>query len=146
MQRQMFAQFHETIALVVNSLGAMHRDLVDLLNAKMERVDRLDRELAELRAELSHIDQHSSTHGDPANRPALPEATSSIPNPKSPVLPRSTSIHPPGAPTENADVHAWLSQRVAELHQERQSVWSQVCGYLNVLKSSSAPPTTPPSN
>jgi hypothetical protein len=46
---------------------------------------------------------------------------------------------------ESADVHAWLSQRVADLQQERLGIWTRMRSYLHGLGSSKTnqPPRPP---
>ncbi len=123
-QQQMFSQFDETIAKFMNTVGAMHSELVRLLQQEMERVDRLDKELGELRVQQERLGVKPAVREKPAEpRPVpTPIARESAQYSHDEIVPREP---------ESAEVHAWLSQRVADLQQERLGIWTRMRSYLN---------------
>ncbi len=136
-QQQMFAQFNETIAKFMNTVGAMHNDLVQLLQREMERVDRLDKELGELRAQQELLGLMPAVHEKPVLPLPVPAPLAREPDvfPRDEVTPREP---------ESADVHAWLSKRVADLQQERLGIWTRMRSYLHGSASTKAKQPSPP--
>jgi pSer/pThr/pTyr-binding forkhead associated (FHA) protein len=146
MQQQMFEQFQQALTMMVHLFSGLHRDQMQLIRQEMNHLQELTRELQGLPAELA---RHTSVPprnagAAPSPRPTapvVPIAPPAAPAPL-PTLPRSSPPRPipPAEPTSSplstppaqsdADVHAWLSQRLMVLQQERQSRWQKI---LNVL-------------
>jgi pSer/pThr/pTyr-binding forkhead associated (FHA) protein len=144
MQQQMFDQFHQTMLMVVQLFGALHRDQMSLVRDELDRLHALTEELHGLQAELAGQPPApaapatpSPANGAAAGRGPAPQ---SRPQPASPPAPdpgrpqpatagRSSPIGggPVGKPEPQPEnIHAWLTQRIASLQQERQSRWQKV--------------------
>lgn len=124
MQQQLFDQFQQTMLMVVQMFGALHREQTELVRKDLERVHTLTRELQALQAELRG---QKIANGTAAPEPPRdkPRAAADNGTPAAPPLrrPASTEEKPP-APDET--IHAWLTDRIASLQQERQSQWQKI--------------------
>ena len=165
MQQQMFDQFQQAIALMVQMFGEMHRDQMAVIREELDRLRELTDELAALRTELA-----DRSHGPEATQ--LPQTSTasvvpSIPvppvhqpsltsNPSSTSLPLSdplTATSPTGTLDESSrlsrakrngadrpsdterDTVLWLHQRIAALQTERESRWQRIIKLLPGMSS-----------
>jgi hypothetical protein len=137
MQQQMFTQFQSTIDQLIQTFGIVHRDHMELLRRELDRLERLDREINELRVEQARMNAKSLPTSVTVER--LPPPPPPVANPNRPlVLPEPTAgaVAPPSPtppPPAAANVHAWLDERVAALQKERQSVWSKISDFFTKM-------------
>jgi pSer/pThr/pTyr-binding forkhead associated (FHA) protein len=152
MQQQMFDQFHQSMTMLVEMFGALHREQNDLIRAELDQLHELTRELQTLQAELIKQPPQRGPErpGVPSarNLPASRErarkpadeanqdgghsstpAERQIPTeaPPSAGTPEKAPL-PEGVAGEN--IHAWLSHRIATLQQERQTRWQKVMQFM----------------
>jgi hypothetical protein len=140
MQQQMFDQFQQTLTMMVHMFGGLHRDQLEFLRQEMNHLHELTRELESLTTELARrIPTPSLEAGpDPSPRPiadsvpiAAPAVETTLPTQSQPSPPL---MNPP------ADVHAWLSQRLVALQQERQSRWQRIFNTITGKRDEKAVP------
>jgi hypothetical protein len=156
----MFDQFHQSMLLMVQTFGALHRDQMGMIRDELNRVREISQELLSLQADLAGQPAAlSARRGSPD--PAEPAAVS----PGAPVSPATPSLAapaagngsgpevpdspptpagggggaPPAAPAAPAspgrgqtpeDLHTWLNQRIAAIQQERQGRWQKILNFL----------------
>lgn len=141
MQQQLFTQFQTTIDQLIQTFGTVHRDHMELLRREMDRLERLDREIGELRNQQAQLSPRSLPHTPTVER--LPPSPSPVANTSRPLvlpMPASEAVAPPPPPPPKMavpNVHAWLDQRVAQLQQERETVWSKITGFFTKMPSES---------
>jgi pSer/pThr/pTyr-binding forkhead associated (FHA) protein len=140
MQQQMFDQFHQTMLMMVQMFSTLHREQMDLIRDELDQLHGLTRELQELQAELvkhppakapaptAPAPQRSARVSDPAGRPTPQRAPTPSAQPE--AKPAAPSAPQPAAGQDNADIHAWLSKRIAALQEERQGRWQKIVGYV----------------
>jgi hypothetical protein len=83
MQQQMFDQFQQAIAMMVQMFGEMHRDQMKVIREELDRLHELTDELNALRHELANRSQDPSDvassndamNTTEKNRPTVPEST-----------------------------------------------------------------------
>jgi hypothetical protein len=125
MQQQMFDQFQQTLLLMAQTLGNLHREQMALVRQELDHIQDLTRQLHTLQLEEAR----------PASppRPTLAEPSMVV----TPPADAPSSSAPPTSSTLQfeGDVHAWLSQRLEALQQERQSRWQKVLGLLTGQRS-----------
>jgi hypothetical protein len=157
MQQQLTEQFQHAMTLFVDAFWAMHREQSDMIRKELRRVRRLTQELSQLQSQLEkHATPNAAslttqtamlpaaTPPPPASeqrsepRPPPPEKPASKPRPA--PKPRTPSAESPPAKTP-AEMHAWLSERVATIQRERQGSWQKI---LNLLQGKTTPPTPGP--
>jgi pSer/pThr/pTyr-binding forkhead associated (FHA) protein len=122
MQQQMFEQFQQTLVMMAQTFGNLHREQLALVREELGQIQNLTRQL--------HTLQAQGMRQTPPPQPApaqTPPPRSSVPN--SPLSARAVPA-PAAAACNEGDIHGWLSQRLASLQQERQTRWQKV---LNVL-------------
>ena len=100
-------------------LQQIQQDNATLLNAHLQRIESIDRELGFLRAELER--RHT--------RPAPPQVTPlKIPRPDAPA---------PDADSPEAKAStAWMINRVSQLESDNRSAWKDLLGRLSQSKKS----------
>ena len=152
MQEQMTAQFNQ-VMMLLKIFGTIQRDQQASLEQESEEIDRLSAELRALQAELGRRFSAPEGPGATANPggmtrcAASPQGTASdsspsrsdprqVMGPETP--PADVDAQPQPAPSSrqeadrlpqgepDAQVHALLCQRIAELQNERQSRWQKV--------------------
>jgi hypothetical protein len=136
LQQQMFDQFHQTMTMLVQMFSAAHRDQMGLIREELDQMQRLTRELNELKDELKRREAQGSspakspTVNQPRPNPA-PATGQTQPTP-SVVMPQP--IPPPkaesGGPPGDSSIHNWLSDRIAALDKERQGRWQKLMSFL----------------
>lgn len=127
MQHQMMDQFQQMMMMMMQSFGKMHQEQMGLMREEMAHLVRLNQELHDTRQQLSKVP--APTVPEPRSIPVeagakAPPARGAAPAP--PPTPRE-----PLQPTPKQDspnVHGWLSERIANLEQERQTVWQRMMG------------------
>jgi hypothetical protein len=149
MQQQMFDQFHQTMLMMVQMFCTMHREQMSCIRDELDHVQCLTRELQELQAELRQV----TATGEPAPRPqsapptparldqrtpapkpAKPAKTPATDKPLSPAAtgpaPAEKTPQASGDSPRDANVHAWLRERIAALHAERQGRWQKIMKFV----------------
>ncbi len=122
MQQQMFEQFQQTLVMMAQTFGNLHREQLALVREELGQIQNLTRQLHTLQAQGMR-----QTPPPPPPPAQTPPPRSSVPN--SPLPARAVPA-PAAAACNEGDIHGWLSQRLAALQQERQTRWQKV---LNVL-------------
>jgi pSer/pThr/pTyr-binding forkhead associated (FHA) protein len=112
MQQQMFDQFQQTLLMMAEMFGNLHREQMQRVHQELAQLHEVTRELQGLQAELLK-QRPVRTEPPPVSRP-------------SPTVPRIPAPATPSTP----DVHGWLLQRLATLQQDRQSRWQKIVGML----------------
>ena len=151
MQHQMFEQFQQAMMMMFQMFGKLQREQIKVIRDEMDRLHQLSREVLALQAELSKhpppgpdksragarsADHPATVAAGPrlasAYNPAANPSSRPAPAPASKVAGDSKPLPPPQKPPEK-DMHAWLSQRIAALQQERQSRWQKIVSFLGGL-------------
>jgi predicted component of type VI protein secretion system len=156
LQKQMFEQFQQSLIMAVQMFGALHRKQEKLFRQELEHLCRLTREVLELQTRLAapapDLDRTSpeeipvldrpeeevlsqeapaTENGPPQSKQARVEPSQQ----RQDEVPASTGQEPNVAPAPPAgqsseEIHAWLSQRLASIQQERQGRWEKLLGML----------------
>jgi pSer/pThr/pTyr-binding forkhead associated (FHA) protein len=160
MQQQMFDQFNQTLSLMVQMFGRMHKDQMGFLREELDRINELNKELHAAQAELARQKVaaaqagaaapagESAANGSRSRATVPPPAPAAAPAPRRPGPSAAPAASPaakpaaaaagaaplgapqPGQAPPDADIHTWLHQRIANLQQERQSRWQKILGFL----------------
>jgi hypothetical protein len=113
-------EFHLALTRLIQQ---MQRDQANLLSEHLDRMERIDRELTELRGEIFR--RFGSTAA--ASAAALPLAGA---QPREPAaeIPAGFRVGPVPKPpdTDPAATAAWLINRVGQLEEEQRSTWKDV--------------------
>jgi pSer/pThr/pTyr-binding forkhead associated (FHA) protein len=141
MQQQMFDQFQQAMLTMVQMFGALHRDQMGLVREELDRLRDLTQELYGLRADLVGRQSAASLHPAPAANGAS-VGVGQMPHQAGAQGPVAAGGSPPrpgeGAGTGNGaaaanptpptdgNIHAWLSQRIAAMEEERQTRWQKL--------------------
>jgi pSer/pThr/pTyr-binding forkhead associated (FHA) protein len=174
-QQQMFDQFQQSMSMMMQMFGSVHRDQMDLVRDELARLRQVKQDLSVLQADLAGRPAEvvlpptdaAPGAGDPSTamndtlarieamfqaispQPARP-ADGAGPEPRSeqtaspsttidgvlaaigrgstPSERRSSTVHS-GGPTDKS-IHTLLTQRIAELQEERQGRWQKVLGLM----------------
>jgi predicted component of type VI protein secretion system len=138
-QRQMAEQFRLSMTGMLDVVRQMHGDQMKLVWQELAEIRRLNEEANSLKARLAALPPAPAA-ARPAPPPPprvetpLPAANGLPPAPTTPIPPRAVPTPTPAPAAkpekETADVHAWLSRRVAEVQREREGRWQKVLGFL----------------
>jgi pSer/pThr/pTyr-binding forkhead associated (FHA) protein len=153
MQHQMFEQFQQAMMMMFQMFGKLQREQIKVIRDEMDRLHQLSREVLALQAELAkhspaaaekpRVAPRSTDHATtsavaPRTVPAYSPAANPSSRPGQAASPMSATeskpLPMPQKPPEK-DMHAWLSQRIAALQQERQSRWQKIVSFLGGLGS-----------
>jgi hypothetical protein len=116
-QETVLQQQGEMQTTLVDVLRQVQHDNAALLNAHLERIERIDRELAAIRSELTQ-------------RSSLPLS------PPHPPPPRAIPLRIERKPAEPVDSQAattWLLERISQLEGENRSAWKDLLGRISPL-------------
>jgi pSer/pThr/pTyr-binding forkhead associated (FHA) protein len=117
-QGEMLRRQGEFQLAMTEALRQIQQDNAQLLNAHLDRIEGIDRELAALRAEIARRQ---------AGPPPPPHAT--------PLrITRPSNLQPEGNPSEATGSTAWLLDRVSQLEDENRSAWKDILGRINPSK------------
>jgi pSer/pThr/pTyr-binding forkhead associated (FHA) protein len=156
MQHQMFDQFHQSMLMMVQMFSQLHTDQMRLIRDELDQLHRLTSELRQLQAELARYPKPAGetpappapaapgpVAAPPVTQPAAerPEteaarAPSDTPARSKPAASEAPPVPPPGPealplpPEAMANPHLWLSQRIAAMHEERQSRWQKIMDFV----------------
>jgi pSer/pThr/pTyr-binding forkhead associated (FHA) protein len=118
MQQQMFDQFQQAIAMMVQMFGEMHRDQMKVIREELDRLHELTDELSALRTELA---AHSQEPADAALRSNVKNATDT----RRSVAPASTAFTLPPV-SEMQTPQTWDSSNGVEAAQALQESMGSV--------------------
>jgi hypothetical protein len=147
MQNQMFDQMHQSMMMMVQMLGELHRDQMETVRAELDRVQKITQELQSLQTELAKRSLAAASMPVPripAPAPVLPWPPPTVagngtqPEGVGPQPARGGPDPLPGAPGampaapahSGEDPHEWLNRRIAAIQQERQTSWQKILGFL----------------
>jgi pSer/pThr/pTyr-binding forkhead associated (FHA) protein len=128
LQQQMFDQFQQTLLLMLQMFGAMHRDQMDRIQAELAGLRQLSAELSALQAEVAKGRPHLSTARTSATAGSKPPA-----DPAVRALPGRTPAAdqvPPSWGAAGTDVHSWLTGRIAVIQDEQQTRWQKILDFV----------------
>lgn len=103
---------------MTEALRQIQQNSTTLLNAHLERIEGIDRELASLRAEM---ERRNTSHYPPPPDVTPLRIARSAPAPTTPE---------PGSPDAPAST-AWILKRVSQLEDENRSAWKDLLGKLS---------------
>jgi hypothetical protein len=149
MQQLMAEQFQQAMGLFVEAFWTLQREQARQVRRELRRIRRLTEELTALQAQLGRDRPAAPTAtgaSDAARRPVPPAAGRPLP-PAAPSPPREESRKPERPPAAEphqspAAVHAWLSERIAAIQNERQKSWQWIRDALR--PGAPAPPPSRP--
>lgn len=125
--QQMMDQFQQTMLMTVQMFGKMHAEQLELIRDELDQLMRLTRELEQARQELASRKAGPATATTPPTRRVAPELPPPEPVKPAPENTRTTST---GSSEPAEVVEEWLTERIANLEQERQSIWQRLLGTL----------------
>jgi pSer/pThr/pTyr-binding forkhead associated (FHA) protein len=142
LQREMFDQFQKTMVMMVQMFSTMHQEQVALLREELAHFQKATEDLRAAQQEL-----RERKGGDQTSTPSAPTAPTMPPSrwaaggwplgdltpPPPPTDTPQPVIQPApsvDAPPPGEDVHEWLSQRIANLENERQSRWERILSFI----------------
>jgi pSer/pThr/pTyr-binding forkhead associated (FHA) protein len=139
MQQQMLEQFHQTMMMMAQMFGNLHRDQMTLIREELKQLQRVTQELQTLHVELAaRTAEGPGGQGEPP--PARPGAADVAAPQAGPAATRQpAATPPPGEPRPAAAppgpesperIHALLRQRLASLEAERKSRWDRVLHFM----------------
>ena len=168
MQQQMFDQFKQAMQMMAQMFTELHREQMGMIRQELDRLHQVTQSLQELQLELTRhalrtrnqeTGEQSPVNGlapsqpseapVPVNKASSPPAEPAVPasggspaggSPAAAVGPQPADkqAQPPGSVNEQ-DFHLLITQRIAALQQERQSLWQRLFNFL-----STNPPSEPP--
>lgn len=133
---QMFDQFQQSLLLVVQAFGQMHREQMSVMQAELSRIQELNLELGKLQAEVARLAVAQALGG----KPVLPQPKSYTHTPLPGDRPTPSGSRPglgtpapsdsmtAESPVATAAIHEWVIGRINALQQERQSRWQKLVG------------------
>ncbi len=142
MQQQMLEQFHQTMVMMAQVFGNLHRDQLAVIREELTQLHQVTQELQALHVELARRPPAEGAgqevpppteDGDRAQRggdaEAAPSAPAPAPAPQPPPRPRPD--RPSTRQGEAAEtIHALLRQRLEALEAERKSRWDRILRFM----------------
>jgi hypothetical protein len=153
MQQQMFEQFQQTVLMMLQLFSSMHQDQMATIREELARLHTVTRELEVLQKRVAEHPPAGALAGTgpqgtmgkevalPAPKAGLPPANRNEEGERSPskenkaassgpaVSAAAVPVSPDGVQS-GEKIHAWLSERVAALEQERQGRWQKILSLL----------------
>ena len=117
---QMFAQFQESLVLLVQLFGCLQRDQLPAMQRELARIQELNTELAQLQAEVTHRAAAELTAGPPTSPRSTP-----------PRLPLPTQLPVDTPAPDSTALHAWVADRINTLQRERHTRWQSLVGMFS---------------
>jgi len=147
MQQQMLDQFQQSMMMMMQMFGGMHRDQMGLVREELEKIGELKEEFTAIKAQLAarpapaaapppwrpHVPPPAGAPTRPLNGhpQAGPPAPAQAPAPQPPAggdaKPRKTVVTPPDL---SGDTHDWLNERLAIIEAEQMNRWQKIMGFL----------------
>ncbi len=136
MQHQMFDQFQQSMMMVLQMFGTMHRDQLGLLREELDELRR------------ANANGHEPPGPPPKGNtttPAQPTPSASRPSPepnrrRPPEAAAPTPHTTPDAPLTNSDMHAILARRIATLQDNEQGRWQKILAMIAGRENGNAMP------
>lgn len=121
---QMFAQFQQSLVLMVQLFGCLRKDQLPSMQRELARIQELNNELAQLQSEVARraaeVDGSPTSPRTPLPRVAptpLPEASAALSS-----SPDSTALH------------HWVLDRINTLQREQKTQWQSIVGMFSGKK------------
>jgi pSer/pThr/pTyr-binding forkhead associated (FHA) protein len=144
MQQQMLEQFHQTMVMMAQMFGTIHRDQMALIREELNQLHRVTQELQDLHVELAArgpaVAEATAGPAQPAREqaregpaPARRREAGSAGSPPPAPAPAAERPHDrpaPGSVPTPENIHALLHQRLAALEQERKTRWERVLQFM----------------
>ena len=118
MQNQMFAQFQQSLMMMMQMFGQMHREQMGAVQSELGRMTELNIELQKLQLEMTKSNAKKESPVAEAETQMEPESN----------LPAPDDV--PAMTEESAENHNWVYERMNQLNEERQSIWQRLFGML----------------
>ena len=121
---QMFEQFQQSLLLMMQAFGEMHREQMTALQSELSRIQELNAELGKLQADVARL-----TMARAKERPRGTQSFTSDMRDTVPLfeLPRNG---PAQGPDSGTAIREWVMERIDTLQRERQSRWQKLVGYF----------------
>ena len=121
-QNQTFQQFQDLLGNVMQMFGGMFQSQQEFVREEMKRFDRLTDELVRLQETLkSNSDPTAVAEAIPIEIPEVTGLQAPPPEPRVAI----------GDPVTQPEMHIWLQSRIAELHEQRKTLWSRLTSLLH---------------
>ena len=124
---QMFDQFQQSLLLMVQVFGQVHREHSPTMQQELSCIQELNAELARLQSEVTRVALADvlavKNRVGPSDQTPVPGLSDA------PPLGRMTTIAAPsGSPEAAAAIHDWVVERIDTLQKERRSRWQKLVG------------------
>ena len=154
-QMQLMESFHNDMIVMVQMFVAMHREHLASVRHELDMVQRLTRELGDLQGKVAQspgsndagIERPARESGsdravsrkkkdarlipdqpvDRKMRTGQPVVGGKVPSARGSAVPESAEPSPQGS----EQIHAGLTQRIAQLQRERQGYWQRILSTIN---------------
>ena len=121
---QMFAQFQQSLVLMVQLFGCLRKDQLPAMQRELARIQDLNAELAQLQGEVARKAVEVSGPPTPTRTPP-PRIIAATQTPLAePSQPRTTAL-------DSSSLHHWVIDRINSLQQERQTRWQSLVGMFS---------------
>jgi pSer/pThr/pTyr-binding forkhead associated (FHA) protein len=151
MQQQMFDHYQQSLIALAEVFARFHGDQMESVRREVEQLRSLTEELHQLQARLAQTGPGRGpavagpvSAASPATRPVQPALAGPAGIPAARVsngsgspagveagdAGKSAAPPPVDIPGEGPQLHAWLTRRIDELQQERQSRWSRMVSFV----------------
>jgi pSer/pThr/pTyr-binding forkhead associated (FHA) protein len=117
---QMFDQFQQSLLLMMQVFGRMHREQVAALQQELSRIHELNAELGKLQAEVARLTMARVTS---KRRPSPPPPSSQ--DDTAPMIELPAASQPSDS---SAAIQNWVVERINVLQQEREARWQKLAG------------------
>ncbi|MDB5311367.1 MAG: hypothetical protein JWO38_5569 [Gemmataceae bacterium] len=124
---QMFEQFQQSLLMMVQMVGQVHRGQTAAVQQELTRIQELNGELAKLQAEVTRLALIQAASGSSV-RAALPAADHPLPVDQTP-LPNAPPTQARVPDTSDA-IEEWVRERIDALQKERRTRWERLTGLL----------------
>ena len=121
---QMFAQFQQSLVLMVQLFGCLGKDQLPAMQRELARIQELNGELAQLQSEVARrAVEVSGPPTPPRTPPSRIAPATPTPIPEPPV----TRIPTP----DSTALHHWVLDRINTLQREQQTRWQSIVGMFS---------------
>jgi hypothetical protein len=139
MQQQLLEQFHQTMVMMAQVFGNLHRDQMALIREELTQLHQVTQELQTLHVELARRPPTEAAVED-----GLPQSAGARTAGGEHAVAAPPARHPPAQPAarpqpdrppppvgEEADnIHTLLRQRLEALEAERKSRWDRILRFM----------------
>jgi hypothetical protein len=137
LHQQMFGQFQQATMMLVQMFTSLQGEQLGLIREELQRLHGLTEELQKLHARspstapaqipLAAALPRKNGSAAPKTATAVDLAETKKPSPVADAV-RDSSPSPP-RPAE-ANMHAWITQRIAAIQEEQQSSWQRILQFV----------------